>query len=249
MDPTQRAQHHEYDFPYHYIPQVTEKGFRGFRSWGWSLNYVCALNLVRRRLSALGTKSHIDIGCGDGALLSYLSLTLTDAVMVGVDYDEQAIALARLMSPGMDYRSGDITAMDFPAKFQTGSLVEVLEHIPPGAMPTFLAAVKQVIRENGTLLATVPHVNKPLIEKHYRHFSFDSFREMVSEHFEVVEIFGFERPKTLLQRFRSRLDNRLFFMDIPKLNERVLQNQLAFRSSGEDQCMRIFAEMHPRPSA
>ena len=69
MDEKQAIQHHEYDFPYHYLARKTSDSFTSYRNWNWSLQYMTALELVREQLENLSPRSHIDVGCGDGALL------------------------------------------------------------------------------------------------------------------------------------------------------------------------------------
>jgi SAM-dependent methyltransferase len=245
MDMHQAIQHEEYGFPYHYLVQLEGESFRSYRSWGWSLQYVTALELVFEKLRASRPASHIDIGCGDGALLSYLSKEFPTLPVVGVDYDEHAIQLARTMSPGIDYQFRNIITDPLPEKFASGSMIEVFEHIPPDLGQAFLEGASKLLQPGASLLMTVPHANKPLIAKHYRHFDFDLLRSCVSPFFEVKEMFAFERP-TFAKKLAERLARKGVFIESGRLNRYLLKQQLAMRSPSEAGYYRIFAELVAR---
>jgi SAM-dependent methyltransferase len=245
MDEVQARQGDEYVFPYHYLPQVTERGFRSYRSWGWSLNYVTALRLVGAQVAALAPASLIDIGCGDGALVHHIRKIAPEMRLAGIDYDERPIAFARAFTPGVEFVSGDIGAANWPEPFDTATLVEVIEHIPPAELPGFMAHVRRVMSPTGWLIVTVPHVNKPVEAKHYRHFSFASLTETL-DGFDIVDMFGFERLASWKRQVFRLADNRLWFAELKPLNRLMLQHELSFREKEERGCGRIFALARPK---
>lgn len=246
MDAVQKIQSDEYGFPYHYLAHLDREGFSAYRDWGWSLSYVTALRRVLERLKALGTQSHIDIGCGDGALVKNLAEGMPGARLAGIDYDEQAIAFARAFNPELEFFTGDITKMTWPEPFETATLIEVIEHIQPDFLPQFLAACRSAIRDDGTLIVTVPHANKPLEAKHYRHFTFDSLKEALSGSFEVKEIWGFERRGKAKRAIARALNNPVFFAELKFVNRLLLNRELGFFKRDEEGCGRIMAICTPK---
>ena len=43
---TQMIQEEEYSFPYHYIPEISEKGFTQEKHWSWGYRYLGGLKVV-----------------------------------------------------------------------------------------------------------------------------------------------------------------------------------------------------------
>lgn len=241
MDQVQVLQSDAYDFPYHHLTQPVGGGFRSYRNWDWSLSYACALKLVSNKLLELGTQSHLDVGCGDGALVKYLHQILPATRVAGIDYDERAISWAQLFTPKVEFLHGDVTAINWPKPFESASLIEVIEHIPPAELPAFLSGVRGALRDDGWLIVTVPHSNKRVEPKHFQHFSFSSLTSVLDEHFEVQEIFGFEQIGRGRHALQKLLNNRSFFLEIHGLNQMLLSSELRFRTGTEKGCGRIFA--------
>lgn len=167
----QSIQAEEYAFPYHYIPEARRRLYLS-RHWGFAPSYMAALELVAEQLRPIADESgagwrHVDIGCGDGALVYHLTQLrgLAEGQIAGVDIDERAIAWARMFNPGAKLHSGDMAAME--GGYHSGSLVEVLEHVCPDALPDFIANAAALLRPRGLMVVTVPSVEKPLIKKHF----------------------------------------------------------------------------------
>lgn len=237
----QEIQSREYDFPYHYLACVLDNNFKSYRSWSWSLSYVTALKLVTEKIREIGSKSHIDVGCGDGALIAHIHHELSDLSLCGVDYDARAIAYARAFSPELDFRSGDITQMSWPKKYQTASLIEVLEHIPIEQLPNFVRSVADMLEARGKLIVTVPSTNKAVDSKHEQHFTQESIVRTLEPYFQVTnEIFGFERISTWRKWLQRICNVRGFFIGVSLLNKYLLRQEMNFRASDGDNYGRIF---------
>ncbi|WP_200344753.1 class I SAM-dependent methyltransferase, partial [Rhodovibrio sodomensis] len=104
--PQDQRQADAYAFPYHHLPALTPVPTIS-RYWSFAPSYVAGLWLVTdwmdRNLSAnpnAGTWRHVDIGCGDGALLRHLRRRISaDRLhLTGVDTDHRAIAWARMLN-------------------------------------------------------------------------------------------------------------------------------------------------------
>lgn len=242
MDEQQLRQHEEYSFPYHYLPQVNSDTFRTYRSWSWSLQYVTALQIVAEKLKKISPQTHVDIGCGDGALLYHLHEMIPGMRTTGVDYDQRSINLANVMSPNVKYICKDIINESLDEKFDSGTMIEVFEHIPPELADAFLQAVQKMLIPGAVLLLTVPHINEPVISKHYRHFSFESLSECVSPYFTIKEIFAFNR-ETFASRFARYIARNKIFIESSILNKFLIRKQVFDRSKNESGYQRIFVEL------
>mgnify|MGYP000507057572 CR=1 FL=1 len=50
---TQSIQEEEYSFPYHYIPEISEKGFTQVKHWSWGYRYLGGLRVVIDQLNKI----------------------------------------------------------------------------------------------------------------------------------------------------------------------------------------------------
>lgn len=189
---TQRLQEEEYRFPYHYLPRYRDGKFSCHEHWAWGFRYLAGTQLVTDLLAERQWGSLIDIGCGDGRLIAELAHRFPGRELAGVDYSERAIALARAMNPGGAYEAKDICAAPPARAFDAATLVEVLEHIEPARTPAFVAAVAAHVRPGGHLVVTVPHVNRPVERKHFRHFTSGDVAALFAPWFETEAVVPFD---------------------------------------------------------
>lgn len=252
MLPTQASQDAEYAFPYHYVTSMPERGFAQHFVDAWGINYVSAMELVLAELSALQPHSVVDIGCGDGRLTREIHLRFGAARVLGADYSERAIALAKAMNmdrPGLRYQTLDITQVSFDEPFDAAVLMEVYEHIPLDRTSSFLAGVRRALKPGGTLLLTVPHANKPVEYKHFQHFTVDALVKDLEPHFEIGRVMPFERRSPLRGWLNRLLCNRLFVLNHPGLLAWAyrLHQRYLFECQDERSCQRIFVRAQARP--
>lgn len=240
---SQSIQAGQYAFPYHYIPEA-RKRLHLSRHWGFAPSYMAALGLVAERLRPVAEAAgpdwrHIDIGCGDGALVHYLSRLhgLAEGQIAGVDIDERAIAWARMFNPRADLHAGDMAALD--GGYHSASLIEVLEHVPPDALPGFVADAARLLRPGGLMVVTVPSVEKKVAEKHFQHFSFAQVRAVLEPHFDGLEVQGFERQDWLTRTLFALRLNPVVRIDAPALN-RLAVRRLGRLHSQQSGCGRLF---------
>lgn len=191
VDPQTRAQEGEYRFPYHYIPVLGEGKFSATRHWDWGFRYLGGMQLALDQLAAGPVRSLVDIGCGDGRFLHEVAKRFPECRLLGVDASLRAVRLAQALNPSIDYRAIDIT-QGLPERFEAATLIEVIEHIAPVELPALIAAVAAGLVDGGRLIVTVPHRNKPLIEKHHQHFTGDALRGLLEPHFRDIRIIPFD---------------------------------------------------------
>lgn len=212
LSSVQLIQELQYQYPYHYIPDIVDGNFRQSNYWSWGMHYLGGLELILSQLSKLTFNSLIDVGCGDGRFLREVHNRFNHVKLLGVDYSYSAIQLAKAFNPSIIYNCLDITRDSLQESYDIATLIEVLEHIPPSEVPLFLESVRKLISPSGFLIVTVPHINKPLNPKHYQHFSANSLCSTLSGSFSVEFIMPFER----LSRFNNYLMRLLGYK--PKSN-------------------------------
>ena len=242
----QARQEEEYAFPYHYVSRF-EHGFCQTFHDSWGINYVSTIEYMLLRLRDLKWQSVIDVGCGDGRMSRELALHFPGHEVTGIDYSDRAISLARAMNadlPSLNFERRDIVAGNITSSAQHDAaiLMEVLEHIPPQDAPAFVSALRRQLTPGGHLLLTVPHVNKPVEYKHYRHFSAASLRQALEPDFEILEVVHFERRGLHQRLLHFLLGNRYFILSHRGMLNRIYSyyRRRLFACRDENECQRLF---------
>jgi SAM-dependent methyltransferase len=203
IDSIQSAQEEEYSFPYHYIPVSDDGGFSQALYWPWGYRYLGGLHVVFKELERMSFRSLLDVGCGDGRFPRELSKRYPDVRVVGVDYSERSIHMARAMNPALDFLCRDITREEITETFEVSTAIEVLEHIPTEQLDLFVKAVAHQLEENGRFIVTVPHKNKPLQRKHFQHFTGKEITRILSPHFKDFHVIPFDPHSPLLKKMEK----------------------------------------------
>lgn len=207
----QELQEEQYEFPYHYIPRLDERGFAQVRFLAWGYEYLSYLSYVLDRLGEIPFGALLDVGCGDGRFIHEAVRRFPDRRFVGVDYSARAIAQAQAMTPRARFAAGDVTDPSFlPERFEAATLIEVLEHIPPAQMDAFLRGVHARLAPGATLIVTVPSAVVPVNRKHYQHFTGDSLRATLAPHFAVESLHYLNRVSPVVRMAQRAMTNRLF---------------------------------------
>lgn len=105
-------------------------------------------------------KTILDIGCGFG-WAELLFSKLHPEKMVGIDYSEECLAVARKFKhPSCSFKKGD--ALHLPFKDNTFDTVvswEVLEHIPKNTEEKMFSEIYRVLKPGGHLFLSTQHRN------------------------------------------------------------------------------------------
>ena len=119
-----------------------------------------------------------DVGCGTGGLLKALQGRDQAQSLIGFEYSERALDLARKQVPGVEFCSFDIyegSSRDFDVIF----CIEVLEHLlhPDKA----LRNVVGMLAESGVALLTVPNGRTDTFLGHINFWSPESWEVFVKQ--------------------------------------------------------------------
>jgi ubiquinone/menaquinone biosynthesis C-methylase UbiE len=209
MDQTQIQQEHEYEFPYHHMVHL--EPFSQDVNLLWGFRYVAYLEKVIEEIGSRPCSSVIDIGCGDGKLSLEMKKRYPAKRIVGVDYSEKALSFARAFAPDVEF------AREKDEQFDAFVMVEVLEHIHPDEMDSFLKSVHNNLCDGGFGVITTPHVNAQRNLKHYQHFTKESIQKTLDPYFAVVYFEYMSKTTWLVRMIQRALVNRLFSLRYPPL--------------------------------
>jgi SAM-dependent methyltransferase len=215
LENQQILQESKYEYPYHYIPMWDGNTFSQTHTLAMGYEYLSYLHFLLDKVSQIGFDSLLDVGCGDGRFLFELGRRFSNKKLAGVDYSKRAIDYARIIAPNVEWFCEDIRNENiFGIKFDIITLIETLEHIPPGEISTFLKGIHHYLGERGTFIVTVPSNNIEVSEVHYQHFDLNSLVNTLSPFFTVADVKYLNRKPTLSFRLiRKILHNPLFILN------------------------------------
>ena len=128
--------------------------------------------------------SILDLGCGDGMLLSSIHEVLPDAKLAGIDLSRSQIEENRRSMPDIDWFVGNIESEDIvlPRRFDALTASEVIEHLPhPGE---FLRSVRRIAADDALLVLSTqsgPIGETEVHVGHLRHFRAEEMVRLLEE--------------------------------------------------------------------
>lgn len=188
-----------YGIPYHYLPEITNKGFRQHQYWSWGYRYLGRLQVVYDILKGIEFDSLIDIGCGDGRFLREIRELYPDTKIQGVDISHRAIELAKRMNPGLFFEQRDIIQTPLNSKWSVVTLLEVVEHIPLEKVRDFMSSITEMIVPGGHIIITVPHRNEKMASKHYQHFEPSQLYTLIADDYDKHQFILFDHASLFLK--------------------------------------------------
>jgi ubiquinone/menaquinone biosynthesis C-methylase UbiE len=112
----------------------------------------------RKVLERVEGDTIVDVGCYTGAFVHAAARRLADRTVIGVDYSEDNIRIARLLYPELHERFRRMSAyqLDFAdSSIDCVTLQEVLEHLEGAALA--VKEANRVLRPGGVLIVSVPN--------------------------------------------------------------------------------------------
>ncbi|MCL6640273.1 MAG: class I SAM-dependent methyltransferase [Candidatus Rokubacteria bacterium] len=99
----------------------------------------------------------LDIGCGFGLFSLYYAATGPGRILRGLDLDARRVAIARraVRRLGLDnvvYEVGDARDFKGDGEVQAAYMLDIVHHIPAGAVPPLLGALRRCLPAGGRLL-------------------------------------------------------------------------------------------------
>lgn len=117
---------------------------------------------LRGWLSMNGDIRVLDLGCGGGEFLSFLSDHGFKS-LTGIDASAQQMERARTNVPRAHLINGDVTeiAQFAPETFGLVTAFDLLEHLPKNEVLPLLTHIHKRLVENGALIVSVPNCDSP----------------------------------------------------------------------------------------
>jgi len=214
-------QEEQYDFPYHYLTSNAKENFSLSRFLQWGLVHASYNELLAELLVKMGPQKILDAGCGDGRFLYELEKTLPQSALSGIDISERALHFARGFNKQARFFVHDIIKNPLKELHDLCVSIEVIEHIPPEDIPSYVNNISKSLKPNGTLIITTPTTNLPLNKKHYQHFTEESLSKILESDFNIKDV-RFLNHETRGSDFLSRLLANKFFI----INHQGIKNAI-----------------------
>ena len=155
----------------------------------------------------------VDLGCGNGALLSRIAEACPRASLAGIDLEPLALEMAKTTLPRARLFEADLNRGDCPAAGDlaghAGIVVcsEVLEHLT--APDRLLALARRLLRNDGVLIVTVPAGPMNAFDRsigHVRHYTNGSLESLLrTSGFRVERCYRWGFPFHTLYRIGMQL--------------------------------------------
>jgi SAM-dependent methyltransferase len=120
--------------------------------------------LLDRFAARIGSQGTVcDLGCGPGHVARYLHDR--DVSVLGIDLSAGMIEQARRLNPGIEFRQGDLKALDVPDKAWAGIVAFYsIIHVPRDQVVAALRELRRVLRPGGLLLLAF-HVGREVLHR------------------------------------------------------------------------------------
>ncbi len=185
----------------------------------------------------------LDAGCGAGQGANYVAANAARAV-VAVDIDPEAVGFAQgyFQRDNLKFSVMSVERLSFPDNtFEAVTSIEVIEHLYHHDW--YLAGIARVLKPEGIYILSTPNKRRTsptpggMWPAHTREFYIHELRDMLSQHFSKIEIWGESIPlyehhplrkvvRYLAPLFKPILPRRLRTSALPTVH-RLIKEDLA----------------------
>ncbi len=207
----------KYEFPYHHLADTSAGTWKAHRNLSWGYEYLVYLSAVVDEITSLSPRKLLEVGCGDGRLISEL-LESGISGITAIDIDERATLFAKAFNfgQGADIHVGDIRGLP-ESGFDGVVAVEVIEHIPDSELPSIVRAIWERTAPGAFFVVSVPTTNRPVTPAHFRHYDLELLQQHVSPYFTVEQSRYVHKSGVREMLLRKLAMNRLFLLNNPTL--------------------------------
>ena len=215
-------QEDQYHFPYHHLSHEKNGSIYIFRHLFWGLEHLTYIQFVIQQIVTISPKNMLDIGCGEGRVIQEIEKISPSITCHGADISERAIGFARAFTNKSTFAVHDITQNPTETKYDLIVSCEVIEHIPPALVQTYVDNIWKSLAPGGKLIITTPTTNIPVNAKHYQHFTSEIFDSLLDGKFNNVTYNYLNKASFLTYILDRILANRLFISNSQLVNRAVL---------------------------
>ena len=213
----------QYNFPYHHLTYEENGALYVFKHLFWGLEHYTYIQYVISQVLQIKYESLLDVGCGEGRIISELENKNRRSKHHGVDISEKAIRFANAFNERSSFSVHDITQSPFSEKVDTIISCEVVEHIPPEKVSLYISNIAKSLSSGGNFIVTTPTTNVPVNKKHYQHFTREMFEELLSKEFTIKKVSYLNRVNLFSKILSRLLANRFYISNSKVLNKFVLK--------------------------
>ncbi len=222
MQTKEQLQENLYHFPYHHLSHERDGGIFIFRHLFWGLEHYTYITFVIKKLIAHNPQSLVDIGCGEGRIISEIKKHVTAAPIHGYDISNRAIEFARAFVPNTIFNTHNILEKPLDTQFDAVVSCEVIEHIKPDEVDSYCKNISKSLKVGGVFFLTTPTTNIPTSKKHYQHFSLESLESYLNPYFIIEEVEYLNVVNWYSRLLNRILANKIFISNSKTLNQWVL---------------------------
>lgn len=213
-------QDNQYKLPYHYTFRNLKNRFYRYFGMDWSIEYYSYNSWVLKKLEFLNFKDVVEIGCGDGYLISEVSKLFKNSNCTGYDLSKRSIDLAKIFGDkDVEFFNDDLNKIN-DNSYDLVLCSQVLEHIPDDEIDGFLDNLFRIVKPKKYLAIVVPGIGKKLIKKHYRHYTTKTLSSYFDEEkFNIITLDTIFHVDIFYKIFIKLFSNKFFKIDVPLLNK------------------------------
>jgi len=184
--------------------------------WDSMEQYLLYLRSLAAYVFARGlaaNKSILEIGCGAGYGVDYLSRFASSIIAIDTRKDAITFCQTKYRKSNLDFLLANGTKLPFKDNsFDIVISFQVIEHIDPNQVLDYLSEIKRVLKEEGVFGVSTPNpklrllpLQKPWNPEHKKEYKDKELQRLLNEVFEAPKIYGLCSSREILSIERNRV--------------------------------------------